>query len=77
MSNLVIVALVLLVAVVVTCQPLHIPIFDVAVTLVLLIVQGAAFGVVMGGLALLYKRVEASFQLWQLIFIGFLLIPWD
>lgn len=76
-SNLLVVGIVLLLASVVTGLPLHIPVADVTAMLVLLSLQGAAFGVAMGGLALQYKRVEASFQLWQFIFIGFLLIPGD
>lgn len=76
-SNLVVVGLVLLGALAIARQRLHIPVPEVAVMLVLFIVQGEAFGLVMGGLALLYKRVEAFFQLWQLLFVGFLLIPWD
>lgn len=33
--------------------------------------------IVLGGLALIFKRVELSFQIWQFLFIGFLVIPWE
>ncbi|WP_324715841.1 ABC transporter permease [Carboxydochorda subterranea] len=76
-SNLAVTGIVLLAVMAIARQPLYVPVLDVALMLVLLMVQGAAFGLVMGGLALLYKRVEASFQIWQFLFIGLLIIPWD
>lgn len=76
-ANLVITGLMLGFVMLTTGQRLHVSVLDVVVPLALLLLQGAAFGLVLGGLALIFKRVELSFQIWQFLFIGFLVIPWE
>ncbi|NLB74760.1 MAG: ABC transporter permease [Firmicutes bacterium] len=46
------------------------------VPLLLITVLGAyGFGFALGGLALIFKRIQAVFQIFQFVFIGFLVIP--
>lgn len=46
------------------------------IPLLLITVLGAyGFGFALGGLALIFKRIQAIFQIFQFVFIGFLVIP--
>lgn len=44
----------------------------------LLLSLGPAFGIgfAMGGLALIFKRIQSFFQIFQFVFVGFITIPW-
>lgn len=46
------------------------------IPLLLITVLGAyGFGFALGGLALIFKRIQAIFQIFQFVFVGFLVIP--
>ncbi|MDQ7793036.1 MAG: ABC transporter permease [bacterium] len=53
-----------------TRRPLHIDVFTLIPICLATILQAWGIGLILGGLALIFKRVEASFQIVQFVFIG-------
>lgn len=51
-------------------RPLHIDLLTLVPILLATIVQAWGIGLMLGGLALIFKRVEASFQIVQWLFVG-------
>ena len=43
--------------------------------LLITILGSYGFGFALGGLALIFKRIQAIFQIFQFVFVGFLVIP--
>ncbi len=56
-------------------QQLVIDVFSMLPLLLITVAGAYGAGFMMGGLALIYKRIQASFQILQFVFVAFLTIP--
>jgi ABC-2 type transport system permease protein len=75
LANLLVVALLLGLITVTTGVSLRIDLVSVLPLVLVAIVPAYGFGYLAGGLALVYKRVEAAFQILQFVFVAFLVAP--
>lgn len=71
-------SIILVLMVATTGKTVNVDLVTVVPVLVLTLASAVGVGFVLGGLALLYKRIEQAFQLVQFVFIGFIAAPvWD
>lgn len=73
--QLVLVGLMLALMIITSGQRLVIDVFSILPLLLLTIASVYGVGFIMGGLALIYKRIQASFQILQFVFVIFLTVP--
>ncbi len=75
MIQLVLLGGVLFLMIVTSGQQLVIDVFSMLPLLLLTVTGAYGAGFMMGGLALIYKRIQASFQILQFVFVAFLTVP--
>jgi len=73
--NLLVNAILLLAAMATTGKWLQLDVVSILPLLVLTLFGAYGVGFAMGGLALVFKRIQATFQILQFVFFGFLFIP--
>lgn len=73
--NFVPVVLLLVVMMATTGQWLNLDFISLVPLLLITILGAYGFGFALGGLALVYKRLQAIFQVFQFVLIGFLVVP--
>jgi len=56
---------------------LHLDLLTIVPLLVLLLAGAYGIGFIMGGLGLIYKRIQSLFQILQFVFVGFIAAPVD
>lgn len=60
-----------------TGQPIHLDLLSVVPLALNIYLQAMGIGFMLAGLALLYKRIQAFFQIVQFALIGLFFVPWD
>jgi len=73
--NLFLLAFLLGIMILTTGQRLVLDLLGIGPLLLLTVAPAYGIGMIMGGLALIYKRVQSSFQILQFVFIAFITIP--
>lgn len=73
--NLLFVLPILVMMMVTTGRYLHLDLFSIAPLLILSLAGVYGVGFVMGGLALVFKQIQAFFQIIQFVFIGLIALP--
>lgn len=73
--NLFFVGLILLVMMLTSGYRFHIDLASLLPLVMITIAAGYGFGFVMGGLALIFKRIQSSFQILQFVFVAFIAVP--
>lgn len=75
--NLALVGVLLLLMMATTGNWLNLDLVSLLPLVVLTVAGAQAIGFLMGGMALIFKQIEASFGILQFVFIGFLAVPLD
>lgn len=73
--NLVLFAVILFLMMLTTGQWLHVDLLALLPLTVVTVAPAYGFGFVMAGLALVFKRIQNSFQILQFIFVAFVIVP--
>jgi len=73
--NLIFVIPILLLMMITTGRFLHLDLITLLPLLILTIACGYGIGFISGGLGLIFKKIQAFFQILQFIFVGFIAIP--
>jgi ABC-2 type transport system permease protein len=73
--NLIWMALILLVMMLTSGYWLHIDLVSLLPLIVVTVAACYGFGFMMGGLALIFKRIQSSFQILQFVFVAFVAVP--
>lgn len=77
LANAAVVFIITLVMSVTTGQQIHLHLASTLPVMLAVYIQAAGVGFALAGLALVYKRVQAFFQVVQFLIIGIFFIPWD
>ncbi|MEW6032121.1 MAG: ABC transporter permease [Bacillota bacterium] len=73
--NMVIISLILFVMMLTTGRWLHLDLISLVPLLVLTVIPCYGLGFLMGGLALVFKRIQSSFQILQFVFVALIAAP--
>ncbi len=73
--NLIILSILLALMILTTGQRVVLDLVSIVPLLLLTVAPAYGIGMIMGGMALIYKRVQSSFQILQFVFIAFISVP--
>ncbi|MBT9135699.1 MAG: hypothetical protein DDT34_00759 [Firmicutes bacterium] len=69
-------AIILAVLMVSTGKYLHVDLVSIVPLFIVTLMSAYGVGFAVGGLALIYKRIQAFFSIFQFVFLAFLTLPW-